>query len=112
MPSKDIQNVGGVEFGDWKLIPLDNLNWELAHRHATTDNHRARKSGTVGKVQWHRLGKYYSWSTIGSALLYAADAEVKAGCEESAMTLTEAAEKWEATLRDFRECVSRIVQQG
>ena len=101
---------GGIEFGDWRLVPVDSLNWELAHRRATLDNRVTRERGTAGKVRWYRLGKYYSWNTIDSALLYAADAELKAGCKDTAMTLRDAASKWEATLKDFRECISRAVE--
>ena len=103
--TRDIQNVG-VEFGDWKLVPLDNLNWELAHRHVTPDNHMTLKSGTAGKVRWHRLGKYYQHDTIGSALLFAADYELKQGCRDEAISLTCAAQGWRDTLEEFRACVS------
>ena len=89
MASKDCQN-GGIVFGDWKLFPVDDRNWELCHRHAMADNARTRKAGTVGTLRWVRLGRYYSYNTFDLAVQYAADVELKAKAEERVMELQDA----------------------
>ena len=92
--TKDCQS-GGIVFGDWKLCPLDDRNWELCHRHAVADTTTARRAGTVGEVKWHRLGRFYSWNTFANALGYAADCELKAGCKDAAMGLDDALDRYE-----------------
>lgn len=87
--SKDCQD-GGIVFGDWKLFPVDSMNWELCHRHAVGDTHAARKAGTVGVVQWNRLGRFYQYNTIPNAIKYAADCEVKNECHKTVMELWDA----------------------
>ena len=59
--SERAQNTG-IVFGDWKLIPIDGCNWELAHRHANT------RGDNAGRVQWNRLGRYYQSNTFHLAL--------------------------------------------
>ena len=94
MPSRSCQD-GGIVFGDWKLFPLDDRNWELCHRHAVADTTTARRAGTVGEVKWHRLGRFYSWNTFANALGYAADCELKEGCKDAAMGLDDALDRYE-----------------
>lgn len=89
MASKDCQN-GGIVFGDWKLFPVDDRNWELCHRHAMADNARTREAGTAGTLRWVRLGRYYSYNTFDLAVQYAADVELKAKAEERVMELQDA----------------------
>ena len=93
---------GGIVFGDWKLFELDDRNWELCHRHETADTKTARVAGSVGKTQWHRLGRYYQHDTFGNALLYAADVELKAKCRDVAMQLTDA-------MREHERIVGELV---
>ena len=101
MASKDIQNIG-VEFGNWKLVPLDSNNWELCHWHVTKDTAKARANGTAGKLRWHRLGRYYQYDTIHLALEYAADAEVKSVGESARVDLLYALNLHRKTLEEFR----------
>lgn len=75
--NRDIQDIG-ITFGNWKLVPLDSLNWELCHLHASS------RGKNEGVRQWHRLGRYYSWNTFPNALMYAADRELKDGTAEAA----------------------------
>lgn len=74
----------GIVFGDWKLFPVDDRNWELCHRHEVT------KGKNRGVVQWNRLGRYYSYNTFDLAVQYAADVELKAKAEERVMELQDA----------------------
>jgi hypothetical protein len=60
-----------IEFGRWRLVPVDKLNWELCHWHAAT------RGKNEGVEQWNRLGRFYSWNTFGNALMFAADCELK-----------------------------------
>lgn len=95
----DIQK-GGIVFGDWKLMPIDSENWELCHRHVPR--------GADGAPKWNHCGKYYNEHTIGSALRYAADQEMKAKCKTGALEIVEALEIWYATLGEFVECLSGV----
>jgi hypothetical protein len=89
---------GGIQFGDWKLIPMDANNWELAHRHAN------QRGDNKGRVQWNRLGRYYQYDTIPSALRYAADFEAKARHKESKAT-------FEEYLREYEEMTERLIAE-
>ena len=109
---QETEKVAGVEFGDWRLVPLDSSNWELAHRHATGDTASARKNGTVGKVQWHRLGKFYQFDTVEFALRYAADYEVKASCQDKVIPIAEALKEYERITKEFLEAVKGQLQKG
>lgn len=102
--TKSVQE-GGITFGDWKLMPVDSRNWELCHRHAVNDTPTARRAGTVGRVQWNRLGRFYQHSTFDAAIQYAADCELKDKCHDRAMELTEAI----AEYRDIVDGMSAAV---
>lgn len=90
------QVMGGIRFGDWMLTPCDNLNWELCHRHVTSDNAKARGAGSAGEVRWHRLGRFYSYNTIHLAVQYAADQELKAKAHGTQMELQDALHEYAA----------------
>lgn len=107
--TRDIQDVG-IVFGDWKLIPLDGENWELCHRHVTKATAKAKRNGTAGMARWHRLGRYYQYGNIDSALAYAADAEVKADARDAAMDIREALAEYESIASFFRESVRGMVE--
>lgn len=64
-----------IEFGDWQLRPVDTRNWQLWHRHVPAATGR-NKGGT--EPRWYPCGRFYSYGTIDSAVLYAADCEIKA----------------------------------
>ena len=63
-----------IEFGDWQLRPVDASNWQLWHYHEgqATGRHEA------SPASWRPMGRFYSYSTIDSAALYAADCDIKA----------------------------------
>ena len=92
---------GGIVFGDWKLFPLDDRNWELCHKHTTADTTSARKSGTVGEVKWHRTGRFYQYNTFDLAIQYAADCVLKDAARERQMELVDA-------LRYHRDTIDRL----
>ncbi len=96
---------GGIVFGDWKLIPMDSNNWELAHRHAS------QRGKNVGKVQWNRLGKFYHEHTIQNALRYAADYELKQRHRDAAADIERCLEEYERITEQFvaevREALGR-----
>lgn len=101
MATKSCQN-GGIVFGDWKLFPVDERNWELCHRHATSDTATARKSGTVGAMRWHRCGKFYSYNTFHLAIQYAADCALKDRAHGTQMELQDA-------LHEYHTITERMV---
>lgn len=94
---------GGIVFGDWKLFPLDDMNWELCHRHETADTESARKAGNVGKLAWHRLGRYYQANTFEGSILYAADVELKDRCKDVAIQLEDALREHERIVKLMME---------
>lgn len=108
--ARDIQG-DGIRFGDWKIIVADGENWELAHLRVTGDTASAREKGTVGKVQWHRCSKFFNEHSIGSALLYAADQEMKAKHKDSEVEIREALQEYERILTDFREAFAESVDK-
>lgn len=105
MGNTDIQ-VGGIMLADnWKLVPVDQRNWELCELRETASRQKSRESGTVGMVKWHRCGRYYSHNTIDCALLYVADNLMKAKCRDAALTLDAAVAEWKATIRELEQTV-------
>ena len=109
--NRDIQDIG-IVFGEWKLIPLDDRNWELCHRHATGETARTRAAGTTGAVKWHRLGRYYSYNTFGNALLYAADCELKDGCDGAAAELYAALDRYEHIVEALMEDMDAAIERS
>ena len=98
--------VGGILLtDDWKLLPVDDRNWELCHRHANGDNAKSRAAGTVGQMRWHRCGRYYSYNTVGEAIAYVADVEMKRKATTTARSLDVAVAEWKATIRELEQTV-------
>ena len=93
--TKSVQD-GGIVFGNWKLFPVDSMNWELCHRHATT------RGDNKGVVQWNRLGRFYQYNTIPNAIKYAADCELKDDCTDSAVELLSALLKYERIMDSLK----------
>lgn len=109
--NRDVQEVG-IVFGDFKLVPLDDRNWELCHRHETADTRTARESGTVGRVRWHRLGRYYQHNTIHLAIQYAADRALKDKAHGTQMELMDALHEYETITSALVSEVSRALEGG
>lgn len=89
----DRQIEGGIRFGDWMLVGVDERNWELCHRHVAKATGR-NKGGT--EAAWHRLGRFYSFNTVHLAIQYAADCELKAKARDAAMELADALGEYRA----------------
>lgn len=111
MASKDCQT-GGIAFGNWKLFPVDDRNWELCRRRATADTTRARESGTVGEVKWHRTGRFYQYNTFEQALRYAADCELKDECHGRVMELEDALHEYERITTALMADMARALEEG
>lgn len=79
-----------IEFGRWRLVPVDSLNWELCHLHAVT------KGKNAGAEQWNRIGRYYSYNTLPNAVLFAAEQELREGGE--VVQLRDALRVWQQTV--------------
>lgn len=69
----DIQS-GGIVFGDWKLFPVDDRNWELCQYRTALDRH-GNPAGD--EFRWYCCGRFYQYNTLHLALQYAADRELK-----------------------------------
>lgn len=96
------QITGGIKFGEWMLVPIDERNWELCHWHVAKAT--GRHSGGT-EPQWNRLGRYYSYNTFGNALLYAVDCEMKDECAETVMELDAALDRYERIAEGLRDAM-------
>lgn len=96
MPDTQAAQDSGIVFGDWKLFPVDDRNWELCHRHEVTKGKNRRV------VQWNRLGRYYSYNTFDLAVQYAADVELKAEAHAKVMELWDALETYRDIVADLK----------
>ena len=89
----------GVVFGNWKLVPMDGENWELAHRHVSA------RGKNKGHVQWNRVGRYYQYDTIENALRYAADHEAMDGNSDEESAILEALTEYGRITRELLDGV-------
>ena len=89
-----------IEFGDWQLRPVDASNWQLWH-------HRESKKD-AGKMDWVPEGRFYSYSTIDSAALYAADCDIKA--MDGTANFVEYVELLRETLDSFEKSILRALE--
>ena len=90
-----------IDFGRWRLTPVDALNWELCHWHAPT------KGKNRGTEQWNRLGHYYQWNTIANAILFAADQEMRE--KDGTMAFGDALKEWKTILDAFTEDIKETL---
>lgn len=90
---------GGIKFGNWMLVPLDDRNWELCHWHVAKAIGR-HAGGT--EPQWNRLGRFYSYNTFDLAVQYAADVELKAEAHAKVMELWDALETYRDIVADIK----------
>lgn len=93
-----------IEFGRWRLVPVDKLNWELCHWHTAT---RGKNAGTE---QWNRLGRYYSYNTIDLALRYAADQEMREKDGDAVRAIADALSEYETIIVRFMRAM-RVVKE-
>ena len=61
----------------------------------------------MGKVRWHRLGRYYQHNTIHLAIQYAADRALKDGAHGTQMELMDALHEYETITRALVAEVAR-----
>ena len=94
-----------IEFGRWRLVPVDKLNWELCHLHVAT---RGKNAGTE---QWNRLGRYYGYNTIDLALCYAADQEMREKDGDAVRDIDAALREYAAIIVRFMKAL-RVVKEG
>ena len=95
-----------IEFGRWRLVPVDKLNWELCHWHAAT------RGKNEGVEQWNRLGRFYSWNTFGNALMFAADCELKDGTAEAARDIHAVLAEYRAITDALMADMARALGEG
>ena len=95
-----------IEFGRWRLVSVDSLNWELAHLHVAT------KGKNAGQEQWNRLRRYYSYNTLPLAIRYAADCEMKEQGGDTVVTLADALHEYERIVGAMASDVIAAVTGG
>jgi len=109
--ARDVQGCG-ITFGRWKLVPVDDRNWELCQWRETADTASARKAGTVGEAKWHRLGRFYSWNTFRNALMYAADVEMKERCFDAECDIRQALRDYDGIVQTMADDMEWSVREG
>lgn len=86
-----------IEFGRWRLVPMDGLNWELYHWH---ESKRGKNKGTE---QWNHCGRYYQWTTIANAMQYAIDGEMQARRRNEVVQIGDALREYERITRGLMD---------
>lgn len=92
-----------IEFGNWQLRQMDSdaTNWELYHRHV------ASKGKNAGIAQWSRMGRYYTFSTMDSAVWFAADYDIRAA--DGTVSFMEYYELLKETVDEFEKSILRCL---
>lgn len=91
----------GILLADgWKLVPVDERNWELCQLRPPRDSHG---NPTEGEPRWFRCGRFYQYNTIDEAMLYVIDALMKDGCKDDAIALASAMRQWQQLAESVRE---------
>jgi len=103
---KDIQDIGILLANEWKLVPLDDRNWELCHLHVAQPR-GGREGGT--EPRWYRCGRFYQYNTVDEAMLYVADQLVKAKAWAQHMELGSALVEYRAIAESIRAAASGAV---
>lgn len=98
-----------ITFGNWRLRRYDDLNWVLEHWHVAKATGR-HKGG--GGAKWHSCSRYYQHSGIPTALLYAADWELRNSDPDESISLYEYVERLEASTEDFKNAVLASVSDA
>lgn len=93
-----------IEFGNWQLRPVDARNWQLWHYR------EGEKGKSNGKMDWFPEGRFYSYSTIDSAALYAADCDIKA--TDGTANFVEYVELLRETLDGFEKSILRALESS
>jgi len=91
-----------IEFGNWQLRPVDASNWQLWHYR------EGEKGKSEGKMDWFPEGRFYSYFTIDSAALYAADCDIKA--MDGTANFVEYVELLRETLDSFEKSILRALE--
>ena len=89
----------GITFGDWKLIPIEPTNWQLARRSVKVVDGKERTS-------WRRVTRYYQYNTLADAFLFAADVESRERFGDEQIDIREYAMWYEGLLDKFRNDIS------
>lgn len=83
-----VQDGGIILCDEWKLWPMDDRNWELCEL----------RDGV-----WRPCGRYYSYNTVGEAIAYVVDVELKRKATDTAMDLMAALAEWRAVMDGIAE---------
>lgn len=89
-----------IEFGNWRLVPVDRRNWELCHLHVSEA--RGRHGGGT-EPTWHRLGRFYQHNTLAEALRYAVSRELMERNGDEATLIWDALHEYERIERGLAE---------
>ena len=98
---------GGIRFGDWMLVPMDERNWELCHWHVAKAVGR-HKGGEA--PDWHHMGRYYQYNTFHLAIQYAADAALKEKAHGEQMELLDALHEYAEIVDTLKADVLRATE--
>ena len=85
----------GITFGDWRLIPIESTNWQLARRSVKVVDGKEM-------TRWNRVTRYYQYDTLANAFLFAADVEARERFGDEQIDIIEYARWYEGLLDKFR----------
>ena len=101
---------GGVILAEkWRLVPLDDRNWELCQMRQPSDTHGRPRGGTE---RWFRCGGFYSYNTVEEAILYVIDQLWKSGSDEEARQLCVDLAGYRACVREVRETLAGVASSA
>ena len=97
-----------ITFGDWRLRRYDDKNWVLEHWHEG----RAVGRHGGGEAKWRSCNRYYQYCGIPSAILYAADWELRNGDPDRSFEYHMAAAEFRAIIDSFTDAALASVSDA
>ena len=94
-----------IQFGNWRLVPRDRLNWEL-ERFCKVEGRGS--NAAYPEPTWRSVGRYYSAATFPLALRFAADCELRDEGGTRSVGIQDALDRYERILSDFTMAFERI----
>ena len=97
-----------IIFGNWRLRRHDDLNWVLEHWHEGKPT--GRHGGSEAK--WRSCNRYYQYNGIPTALMFAADWELRNGDPDRSLEYHDAAAELIAAFSTFKSDVLASVSDA
>lgn len=103
--ASEVPDGGIVLARHWKLVPMDERNWELCQFRTPLDNHGNPKDG---EPRWFRCGRFYSYNGVDRAMEYVLDQLAKERAYGESMELGSALAEWRRLVGELRESAAML----